>query len=32
MRRITISVEDELPDAFDQLVTVRAYQGRICLT
>ena len=28
MRRITISVEDELADAFDQLVAVRAYVNR----
>jgi CopG family transcriptional regulator, nickel-responsive regulator len=28
MRRITISVEDDLADAFDQLVAVRAYVNR----
>lgn len=28
MRRITISVEDDLADAFDQLVAVRAYINR----
>lgn len=28
MRRITISVEDELADAFDQLVAVKAYGNR----
>ncbi|WP_029147496.1 nickel-responsive transcriptional regulator NikR [Methylophilus sp. 5] len=28
MRRITISVEDDLADAFDQLVAVKAYLNR----
>jgi len=28
MRRITISVEDDLADAFDQLVAVKAYVNR----
>lgn len=28
MRRITISVEDELADAFDKLITVRDYVNR----
>lgn len=28
MRRITISVEDDLADAFEQLISVKAYVNR----